>query len=73
MRYPTHLLVALGLATTSLPAMAATAHTVPWYLANPGKLHSTLAACQADPGDLNATPDCINAESANKAAAIAAL
>ena len=66
-------LLAFGLMAAPLSALAATAHTVPWYLANPGSLRTTLAACAADPGALAATPDCVNAGAATKAAAIAAL
>jgi hypothetical protein len=55
------------------PSYAATKHDVPWYVANRAALQSELAACTANPGDLANTPDCTNAESAQKRVAIGAL
>jgi len=45
-------------------AMAAASHNVPWYLSNANARAATLATCNADPGDLAATPDCVNAAAA---------
>jgi hypothetical protein len=66
-------LASMLLAGAALPAVAATAHGVPWYLANAASRNATVAICQADPGDLAATADCINAAAAAKDAALAAL
>jgi hypothetical protein len=55
-------LAALG----ATPALAAAAHTVPWYLSNTSVRTTTLATCNADPGDLARTPDCINARAAEQ-------
>lgn len=54
----------LLLGLSALPALAAAQHTVPWYLANSSARAATLSACNADPGDLAKTPDCINASAA---------
>lgn len=46
------------------PAFAAVQHNVPWYIANPQQLQAEVSACQADPGDLANSPDCVNATEA---------
>lgn len=43
--------------------------TVDWYIKNRQELEATLTACLANPGELAATPNCINAaEAKNKLA-----
>jgi hypothetical protein len=58
---PMLLLVAAG------PSYAAAQHDVPWYMANSDALQSELTACETDPGDISSTPDCVNADAAQKA------
>jgi hypothetical protein len=65
----TAILAALGAA----PGYAAGQHSVPWYLANRDALQSELAACAADPGNLENTPDCVNANAAQQHVDVAAL
>jgi hypothetical protein len=63
----------LAAALAAAPAYAAAQHDVPWYLANRGALQAELTACAANPGDLAATPDCVNAGAAQQQIAIAGL
>lgn len=57
---------ALLFALAGTPAIAAAEHSVPWYLSNAAARSATLATCEADPGDLASTPDCINAKAASR-------
>ena len=73
MRISTTFLAAALFAAAALPALAASTHSETWYLANANARTAELAACQADRGDLAATPDCINAQAASRSAALAVL
>jgi hypothetical protein len=67
------LLVSVFIVVAAGNASAATPHSVPWYQADPAARAATLSACAADLGDLANTPDCINAEAAQKAYIISLL
>ena len=58
-----------GLALTSLALAAcspqAPAHDKADYAANASERASMVATCQADPGRLAATPNCVNAQAAD--------
>lgn len=58
-----------GLALTSLALAAcspqAPTHDKAYYAANASERTSTVATCQADPGRLAATPNCVNAQAAD--------
>ena len=58
-----------GLALTSLALAAcspqAPTHDKAYYAANATERASTVATCQADPGRLAATPNCVNALAAD--------
>jgi len=41
------------------------AHDVKYYFDNPDTLKEVLEKCRNDPGNLEDTPDCINAEEAS--------
>ena len=43
----------------------APAHDKPYFAAHDAERASQLAACQADPGRLAATPNCVNAQAAD--------
>jgi hypothetical protein len=59
---------AVLLALVSGPALADTANTVDWYVAHPDERKAEAATCENDPGDLQNTPDCINAKAAGRKA-----
>lgn len=42
-------------------------HSVEWFKANHSALNDTLAKCNGNPGELAATPNCINASRARNA------
>ncbi len=50
------------------PALAGTAHTVDWYVAHPQERKAEATRCDNDPGDLQTTPDCVNAKDAGRKA-----
>jgi len=58
-----------GLALTSLALAAcspqAPTHDKAYYAANATERASMVATCQADPGRLAATPNCVNAQAAD--------
>ncbi len=58
-----------GLALTSLALAAcspqAPTHDRAYYAANATERASMVATCQADPGRLAATPNCVNAQAAD--------
>jgi hypothetical protein len=61
------LLAALGLATAALCACspAEPTHDKAYYVAHDPERSAKLAACQADPGKMAATPNCVNAQAAD--------
>jgi hypothetical protein len=65
----TVILASLG----AVPSYALSQHDVAWYLANRGALQSELATCALNPGDLQNTPDCINAKAAQQRITTASL
>jgi hypothetical protein len=60
-------LIALGLGAAALAACsrAGPGHDKAWFAIHAGERASEIAACQADPGRLSATADCVNAEAAD--------
>jgi hypothetical protein len=60
------LLAALGLATAALSACspAEPAHDKAYYVAHDPERSAKVAACQADPGKMAATANCVNAQAA---------
>ena len=60
--------LALLAATIALPASAETANTVDWYVAHPDERKAEATRCDNDPGDLDNTPDCVNAKAAGRKA-----
>jgi hypothetical protein len=60
------LLAALGLATAALSACspAEPAHDKAYYVAHDQERSAKLVACQADPGKMAATANCVNARTA---------
>jgi hypothetical protein len=73
MTHTLFLTTAILTALAAAPDYASGQHGVPWYLANRVALQSELAACAADPGNLANTPDCVNANAAQKHVDFAAL
>ena len=57
-------LVLAGLAVAACSPQAPT-HDKAYYAANATERASTVATCQADPGRLAATPNCVNAQAAD--------
>ena len=62
-----HVLLGLGLSGFVLAACSqpASMHDKADYASNASERASTLARCEADPGRLSATPDCVNAHAAD--------
>jgi len=56
-------MIALSLASCSNDAQPV--HDVQFYLDNPDVLKEVLEKCRNDPGSLEDTPNCINAEEAS--------
>jgi hypothetical protein len=56
-------LLALPAHAQSENATTAT-HTVDWYVAHGDERKAEVAKCDNDPGDLQNTPDCVNAKDA---------
>jgi hypothetical protein len=56
-------LVLLIVVTACTPSSDPT-HTVEWYLAHPAERADRLQQCRRNPGELSATPNCINAQRA---------
>ncbi|WP_174502660.1 EexN family lipoprotein [Acidiphilium sp. C61] len=52
------------LALAVAPAHAAATHDVPWFTLHASARQAAIATCAANPGDLAASPDCINANTA---------
>jgi hypothetical protein len=69
----------LGLVVTILstascaPAPDRARHTVAEYATDAALLQRQMAVCTNDPGTLRGTPDCINAEAAQRQAGIGSL
>ena len=61
------LLAVLALAGAGLAACAPkpAIHDKAWYAANANERQVELIACEQDPGRLGASPDCVNARSAD--------
>ena len=53
-----------GAAPATGAGAVSAAHTVDWYKANAAERKATLAACRANAGELQNTPDCVNAGNA---------
>lgn len=62
------ILFPLLLAFAATPAYAAATHDVPWFANHAAARQAAIAACAANPGDLAASPDCVNAAAAARTA-----
>ncbi|MBN9318780.1 MAG: EexN family lipoprotein [Caulobacterales bacterium] len=58
------LVIAIGLGAAACTPQAP-AHDKPYFAAHPDERAAQLAACDADPGRLAASPNCVNARSAD--------
>jgi hypothetical protein len=64
----TKLNLGLFLALMALPACADQVNTVDWYVDHPDERKAEIARCDNNPGELQNTPDCINAKEAGRKA-----
>lgn len=62
------LVVGTLLAPHATVALAEPTHDVTWYKAHPVERKAMIARCQNNPGQLDRTPNCINAKHAESGA-----
>ena len=68
MRVRPFIIAAGGVLAISACARPQPVHGQAYYIAHPNERSAAIADCRADPGDLEKTPNCINASAAAAAA-----